>query len=178
MTNHLSRVSGLALAGALAITATACTEQEREYAVPDSLCGVPVTKDALAPLLPSGKELREQKDPPKATRDGCKLFVDDQLVLFVRIWQVNEYPDPMGPKEHVPPVNRKEIEGLPSGQRGALGDERAMISATCAAPDRNIVLEVSVSESFTKDVEKRREDIERFTKSFTNDIKKKLKCTE
>ncbi|WP_175439238.1 hypothetical protein [Streptomyces vilmorinianum] len=53
-----------------------------------------------------------------------------------------------------------------------------MITAKCATPNKNIVLEVSDNESFTKDVAQRRNDIERFTKSFTGDNKRELNRTE
>ncbi|WP_169094392.1 hypothetical protein [Streptomyces sp. R302] len=137
-----------------------------------------MTQDALDPLLPDGSELAEQQpEGSEGSEKDCKLFVDQRFVLFVTIWQLAEYPDPMGPEEHVTRDNPRPIEGLPPGQKGAIGDRSAMITSSCAAPDKNVVLEVTVNGSFIKDVTQRRKDLERFAKSFTGDIKNDLKCT-
>ncbi|MFI8370746.1 hypothetical protein [Streptomyces sp. NPDC085466] len=163
---------------ALGLTATACGGTEKEYAVPETLCGVPVTQEALDPLLPDGSELMEQPQGTSASKNSCKLFVDKQFALFVTVWQVTDYPDPLDSKEHVALDNPSVIEGLPPGQKGAIGDESAMITARCTAPDKNVVLEVTVNGSFTKDVAQRRDDVERFAKAFTGDVRANLNCTE
>ncbi|MFC8275058.1 hypothetical protein ACFUJR_21460 [Streptomyces sp. NPDC057271] len=131
----------------------------------------------MAPLLPPGDTLEEDKGPVEAKTISCKLFADKRFVLFATIWQLSEYPDPMDPEQSFSFTNRKEIKGLPVDQKGALGDRAAMIIGKCAAPDKNVLVEVSVNASFAKDVEQRRKNVERFTKSFMGDIKKDLGCT-
>ncbi|MFF9120469.1 ferrous iron transport protein A [Streptomyces massasporeus] len=55
-------------------------ESERDYAVPDSLCGVAVDADELGPFLPDGKEITV-RDKSGGGTTVCEVVVDDELAL-------------------------------------------------------------------------------------------------
>ncbi|MEV3861044.1 hypothetical protein AB0J38_42885 [Streptomyces sp. NPDC050095] len=78
-----SRLTAIALGAALlAVSATACSSSspEREYAVPDNLCGAKVPTSSLEPLLPTGKKLSAQ--PTSAVDvDRCRLQVDGETAF-------------------------------------------------------------------------------------------------
>ncbi|MFD9428842.1 MULTISPECIES: hypothetical protein [unclassified Streptomyces] len=56
----------------------------RGYAVPDRLCGIEIDADALAPLLPDGKEITERKFDVGSERLSCTLSVDSDFSLSVK----------------------------------------------------------------------------------------------
>lgn len=58
------------------LAASACSDSpEREYAIPKSLCKIPVSEKLIEPLLPPGKVLEETYDPQQRLR-FCTLTVD------------------------------------------------------------------------------------------------------
>ncbi|MFZ4301504.1 hypothetical protein ACOZE3_26780 [Streptomyces cinereoruber] len=62
-------------------------EEQRKYALPDSLCGVEVAPDLLSPFLPPGEELSVKEDVPNGGTETCELFIDGKPGLFAtRIW--------------------------------------------------------------------------------------------
>ncbi|AVH95154.1 MULTISPECIES: hypothetical protein [Streptomyces] len=62
-------------------------EEQRKYALPDSLCGVEVAPDLLSPFLPPGEELSVKEDVPDGGTETCELFIDGKPGLFVKqIW--------------------------------------------------------------------------------------------
>ncbi|HEX5569660.1 MAG TPA: hypothetical protein VFY14_22535, partial [Streptomyces sp.] len=64
------------LTGCLALVLTGCSGEQREYAIPEKLCGVPAPKDALSPLLPPGKNLEQEGAPLVDARTFCRTVVD------------------------------------------------------------------------------------------------------
>lgn len=80
-----SRKSSLVSAAALttlAFVIMGCggEENEREYAIPRTLCGTAVDSDALAPFLPSGKKVtvRDKSSPGSKV---CQVIVDNKLIV-------------------------------------------------------------------------------------------------
>ncbi|MFI6873136.1 hypothetical protein ACIBL6_06840 [Streptomyces sp. NPDC050400] len=72
-----------ALGTALLITSVgACSSPvpEREYAVPNNLCGAQVSKTSLEPILPPGKKISEQPTSGVGV-DRCRLQVDGEVVF-------------------------------------------------------------------------------------------------
>ncbi|MEU3951690.1 hypothetical protein AB0F45_05105 [Streptomyces achromogenes] len=57
---------------------SACSEPapKKEYAVPESLCGVPVEPGLLAPFLPVGKAVKVGETRPVPSRKMCRVDVD------------------------------------------------------------------------------------------------------
>jgi hypothetical protein len=76
----MSALVTLALSGALA----GCTgaRGDTEYAAPEDLCGIPVRQDALAQLLPPGKEIDVQEKNPVPSRTRCQVNVDGKVALM------------------------------------------------------------------------------------------------
>jgi hypothetical protein len=64
-----------------------CSEgQERDYAVPRSLCGIPVEVADLAPFLPSGKSITFSASDKSGIK-RCKVVVDEKVVLStLQVW--------------------------------------------------------------------------------------------
>ncbi|MEU7024497.1 hypothetical protein ABZ990_28165 [Streptomyces sp. NPDC046203] len=78
-----------ALAFGLGLVLSSCTSPgagAREYAVPDSLCGVGIAPEVLAPALPAGKEISAH---PRNGQDigivRCRLHVDGKSVFSASI---------------------------------------------------------------------------------------------
>ncbi|MFG3517863.1 MULTISPECIES: hypothetical protein [Streptomyces] len=65
-----------------------CSNNEKKkYAPPESLCGVSVEPDLLAPFLPPGKRISTQLTRPNDGTQRCTVSVDDQLALIAgQIW--------------------------------------------------------------------------------------------
>lgn len=59
---------------------------EREYAVPDTLCGLDVPRELYEPLFPPGRDLRIEQSyegsTGLATLDQCRITVDGELVIW------------------------------------------------------------------------------------------------
>ncbi|MFJ4820598.1 hypothetical protein [Streptomyces sp. NPDC088801] len=70
------------------MTITGCggEEQQREYAVPSTLCGTVVDSDTLAPFLPSGHKITV-KDKSYSGARVCQVTVDNKLIFTAnQIW--------------------------------------------------------------------------------------------
>ncbi|MFF9493798.1 hypothetical protein [Streptomyces flaveolus] len=55
-------------------------EEDRDYAVPDQLCGMPVAEKELTPFLPAGNQIKVSEEDYSGTR-MCMVTVDRTLVL-------------------------------------------------------------------------------------------------
>lgn len=76
----------VALALVLPIGLAGCGgEEKKEYAVPTSLCGVPVDPQLLDPLLPPGKKIsqREGHYAKGVPRQGCSVKIDGDVWLHL-----------------------------------------------------------------------------------------------
>lgn len=76
-----SRRTVAALVAAVALAAVAGCGSSRDYTVPDSLCGVPVHSADLAPLLPDGGTLKQDRYPSEPGAPRCTVLVDDSQVM-------------------------------------------------------------------------------------------------
>ncbi|MEV5551765.1 hypothetical protein AB0L35_37510 [Streptomyces sp. NPDC052309] len=63
-------------------TVAGCSSEkpERDYAVPDDLCGTPVSAKELTPFLPAGKQIKVSEEDHAGTKI-CNVVVDGTLVL-------------------------------------------------------------------------------------------------
>ncbi|MFH8934696.1 hypothetical protein [Streptomyces griseosporeus] len=78
----------LAIAPAvIALMVSGCdSEQKRDYAVPQDLCGTRVSADDLAPFLPGGNSLKVSGSSRSAT-DDCRVIVDDKVIMTAtQVW--------------------------------------------------------------------------------------------
>ncbi|MFF8230765.1 hypothetical protein [Streptomyces caelestis] len=86
-----SRKSSLISAAALTALAFALTgcggdDQQREYAIPSTLCGTAVDSDTLAPFLPSGHKITVRNKSYSGTK-GCQVIVDNKLIFTTtQVW--------------------------------------------------------------------------------------------
>ncbi|MFH0172896.1 hypothetical protein [Streptomyces cacaoi] len=79
--HRVHRVSVTALTSLVILLAGCSSDgQEREYAVPGTLCGTAVETDALSPFLPAGREITV-KDRSYSGSKGCEVIVDDKLIM-------------------------------------------------------------------------------------------------
>ncbi|MDX2694024.1 hypothetical protein [Streptomyces ipomoeae] len=71
----------LALFGAL----VACSRsvEEREYAVPEALCGISVDRDLISKFLPSGKRIDVKEKKPVPSRNRCQVNIDGKVALVM-----------------------------------------------------------------------------------------------
>ncbi|MCP3770352.1 MULTISPECIES: hypothetical protein [Streptomyces] len=62
--------------------AAGCSNEknDRDYAVPDSLCGTPVSAKELTPFLPGGKQIKVSEEFHSGTK-VCNVVVDRTLIL-------------------------------------------------------------------------------------------------
>lgn len=70
----------LALIGVLVGCSAGATD--REYVIPQALCGVPTDVDVLSKLLPSGNEVDVQERNPTPHRKRCQVNVDGSVALI------------------------------------------------------------------------------------------------
>lgn len=57
-------------------------EQEKNYATPDSLCGVTVESDLLSPFLPPGDRVSMKRSFPDGGTERCTVIVDKSKVAL------------------------------------------------------------------------------------------------
>ncbi|MFF5966417.1 hypothetical protein ACFY64_22305 [Streptomyces collinus] len=70
----------------LALTGCGGDEQQREYAIPSTLCGTAVDSDTLAPFLPPGQKITV-KDKSYSGAKGCQVTVDNKLIFTAnQLW--------------------------------------------------------------------------------------------
>ncbi|MEU2673810.1 hypothetical protein ABZ622_34095 [Streptomyces sp. NPDC007164] len=178
MTGKTSRrLTSSALACCLALSLGACSGG-REYTVPKEACGVPVSEKALDPFLVDGKELKVLGTPVATGVGNCAIWVDEWLVVNLRLEKVDKLYDPMDESEEFRFENRAKMVDLPFNGLGAVGDFNAMVSTQCAAPDaKYAIVYVEVSLKSTGDVTQRRDHIESFAVDVVPKVKKALGCT-
>ncbi|MEU0589714.1 hypothetical protein [Streptomyces sp. NPDC006132] len=69
-----------------ALTGCGGDEQQREYAIPRTLCGTAVDSDTLAPFLPSGRKITVRNKSYSGAKD-CQVIVDKKLVFTTtQVW--------------------------------------------------------------------------------------------
>ncbi|WP_369201712.1 hypothetical protein [Streptomyces sp. PU-14G] len=81
----MSNAKRLVLASLIMVVVPACGGSDREYRVPDNLCGISVKPDTVKPFLPGGKELHENDHLQWKKKSGgsCRLSVDGEEELHV-----------------------------------------------------------------------------------------------
>ncbi|CAL9416132.1 hypothetical protein [Streptomyces albus] len=69
---------------AAALSAGCGNDEEKEYAVPDSLCGVKVSARLLSPLLPPGKSVKLDRKDTLLNHGNihCNVIVDGKTVFI------------------------------------------------------------------------------------------------
>ncbi|MFJ9930851.1 hypothetical protein ACIRU5_33100 [Streptomyces misionensis] len=69
------------------------TEEKREYAVPRTLCGIPVDSEALTPFLPGGRTLTTKQKLSDGWGVRCEVRVDSRLVAQTSLQWLADAPN-------------------------------------------------------------------------------------
>ncbi|MFE3662966.1 hypothetical protein ACFXOR_08360 [Streptomyces sp. NPDC059164] len=172
-----ARMMLLAVFCGISLLASGCGTS-REYAIPEDACGVPLGEEELTPLLPDGEKVKVNGDPIVANSGSyCGLSVDDYPAVSLAVEQVDKFYDPMGKLGSFRFTNRKKMEPLPFDGSGAMGDRNVMVSTSCGLPKApHLLVFLIVGEGVTKDVDKRRSDMEAFMIDFVPRVKKAMAC--
>ncbi|MET9964605.1 hypothetical protein ABZZ80_01410 [Streptomyces sp. NPDC006356] len=78
----------MALAGALIVTACSSGEEnEKNYTVPRTQCGISLNPELLAPFLPGGERIAVKQSSPNGGTKRCDVIIDGQIaVREVQAW--------------------------------------------------------------------------------------------
>ncbi|MFI2206888.1 hypothetical protein ACH47Z_40495 [Streptomyces sp. NPDC020192] len=73
----------VSVTAALLGTLSGCSDhkEKRQYAIPYSLCGIPVDSDTLAPFMPPGRKISVRQDLPDGFAARCEVRVDSRLAV-------------------------------------------------------------------------------------------------
>ncbi|MGY9068557.1 hypothetical protein [Streptomyces murinus] len=82
----------VSIAAALLVGLSGCGEHKakREYAVPRSLCGIPVDSETLAPFLPGGRKLSVKQTMSSMSGISCQVRVDNHFPVQTSLWWTNQ----------------------------------------------------------------------------------------
>ncbi|WP_314219135.1 hypothetical protein [Streptomyces zaehneri] len=88
LSTTLRRLAILTASLAVGTALSGCSSgEEREYSLPQSLCGVAVDPDLLAPFLPPGEKVSTRQTTPNGGTQRCNVSVDGELALAAgRLW--------------------------------------------------------------------------------------------
>jgi hypothetical protein len=62
------------------LSIAACSSSDKQYTVPESLCGIKVPQDVLRAVLPNGEKLTERPESSESAK-RCRIHVDGEAVL-------------------------------------------------------------------------------------------------
>ncbi|MGW7515687.1 hypothetical protein ACWGJ2_08835 [Streptomyces sp. NPDC054796] len=172
------------LAAALGAGAAGCSSPPtRDYAVPDRVCGTDVDPDTLAPLLPTGTEVRARPGAVSASGASCGIDVvreDGEKFspsLRVRRDAVPDGADPLevkkGTLERYGHPREADIgDGARIADRGAL----AVKSCPGKGEDTTFALQVDLLTDTPEKVPERRKALERFVRGYLSAAYEKQGC--
>ncbi|MFF4093053.1 hypothetical protein ACFYYY_04180 [Streptomyces sp. NPDC001834] len=106
-------------------------EAEREYRVPNALCGTSVSTELLSPFLPPGKKVSEKSLTPADGIARCQVLVDGEIALVVsREW----WSDKPNLTEIAQGQAYVELENFSDDGRYIHSERGAVGKADCARP--------------------------------------------
>ncbi|MFF8927127.1 hypothetical protein ACF1AO_07650 [Streptomyces longwoodensis] len=84
--NHRPSVAvSAAITVLLSVLVTSCTSDtesdEKQYAVPSTLCGVPFDTSLIGPFLPAGRNLSVKQSSPNGGTTRCDVNIDGELAI-------------------------------------------------------------------------------------------------
>lgn len=125
----LRLMTPVALAAALA--AVAGCGASRDYAVPDHLCGLLVRSADLAPLLPDGDDLTQDRYALRPGAPRCRVSVDDAEVMRLAGDVIEPSTDPFEVKESGLLSQGHPARARNIGKRATLTDHGALAVTDC-----------------------------------------------
>ncbi|MGW7413048.1 hypothetical protein [Streptomyces sp. NPDC054863] len=184
-----ARLLALLTSCAVLAAATACSSGGRDYSIPARFCHVPMGSDVMAPMLPDGEKLEEERrgNVEHEYRDTdfaqsnkpvyCELRVDGEDTVYVQLSRGEKILDPTkDPVESKRVKNLEVVKGLPFDLT-VLGDRTIIIDTRCNGPKSTRVRPVLEFSSGAENTVQRRKDILAFGKAYTLALKKELGCT-
>ncbi|GAA2338201.1 hypothetical protein OKJ48_36405 [Streptomyces kunmingensis] len=175
---HRARVCSPLLVGALSILAlSSCSDKESE--IPQSICGVTVEENVVAPLLKADGKVSEWRTADWGGKGTgvCRVSVDDKEAIRVR---VSWHEDAIDLMQYSSPDN--SITGLWEATRlsgladdATLGDDGAMATARCHGPSAEY-LTVAFRVRHDGQVVHQRDEIKKFARSFVPGMIKEFGC--
>ncbi|MDH2387812.1 hypothetical protein QCN29_03210 [Streptomyces sp. HNM0663] len=170
----------LAVVG-VSMALTSCGQAERDYAVPEKVCGAAVEESALAPLLPPGEKLKESERESSGfgtTHHYCSLIVDRSEVVSI---DVRTSDRTLAPEDWTTAVasypHSAEADLGISGARAVVGSHRALVSAQCQGRSPYLTFDIWEFGDTVEASEKGAKILQTFTKEYVLGVKKKLECT-
>ncbi|MFF9803344.1 hypothetical protein ACF1G3_38945 [Streptomyces rochei] len=150
-----------------------CSGEEKNYAVPEKLCGAQVSPELTENLLPSGDEIRvvEEESNTSSPHQFCRILVDDKVELSTEgAWQ----PAGTTAKEA---AEKSLVFGTQATEGGkfAIGERRAVTVVDCKnskykAERFSVELEVNQPEGEVG------EKMQSFLSAFSESYLKTLPC--
>ncbi|MGX1132511.1 hypothetical protein RKD49_004701 [Streptomyces glaucescens] len=168
----------LALGLSLAAAVTACRASDAD-AVPEVVCGTPVSPDLIRPLLPSTEDLTESSrvDRQEAISAPCTLLSSGQPVMELRFYWSMDAPN-MADRSRYDSFFRHVAEWRPIklGNEAIVGTNGSIVSAPCeSGRNKYFTLKMHLPEASITDYG-RRKDIEKFMRAYFPATVKTLSC--
>lgn len=166
---------------------TACSGTDRNYQIPDDLCGIPVNSERMAPFLPGGEKLFQRDWTENASSGGisCTLGVDDEDQLnFTGSWADRIAVDTRVAIDQGTPLLGGEYYTIPknatayfpcSNPKVRLGAPRSKDGKPRTVPATFYIVEVE-SLHHPEDEAESEKAMKRFIVPFAKAVKKKLPC--
>ncbi|MEV7953351.1 hypothetical protein ACIO6T_05875 [Streptomyces sp. NPDC087532] len=171
LTRHAAVTAGLC---AMLLAVSACggdDGKDRDYAVPDRLCGVDVDEGTLAPLLPTGKKLEERDSGSVPGSARCALTVDGLPALSVLGDVLDAGADPFAKADWYLRLG-KDAGGKDGARYEGVRvlDRFALSVAKCADPDSArkyaVLVELSETDPVPENVADRRKALKEFVDGY------------
>lgn len=91
----MRRIVIVSATAALLITISGCSDQKekRQYAVPHSLCGIPVDSNKLAPFLPPGRKLTVKQELSDGWGTRCEIRIDSRFAVQTSLQWLSDAPN-------------------------------------------------------------------------------------
>ncbi|MER5304797.1 hypothetical protein ABT039_35740 [Streptomyces lasiicapitis] len=167
-------MTSIALVVALAGCSKEQDGEERNYATPNSLCGVAVKSILISPFLPPGDHVSTKRTFPDGGTEQCTLTVDRANVTVIakqKWWPEKDSVLDVAPSS-VWRKSRHTVEGdnfLYSGI-GAVGKTKDCADPT--HPDQSLF---TIIQSFTPDREDAR-TMQKLIKAYTKEVEQSKAC--
>lgn len=171
------RVAAL-LCSAVMGAAVGCSSN-KQAAVPDEFCKVPVRNSSLASLIPNGDSVK-QKYTAAQSRPGafCTLSVDGHRILFVETMRWDRAPDPVDWTKVGSPYKHAAEREVSFPGHASIGSDQAIAQATCSTRTAYMTFDLSFSGDRVEDTSTGYKKLQRFINDFVPRETAKFGCTK
>ncbi len=148
-------------------------DEKKEYAVPDSLCGVKVSARLLSPLLPPGKTVKQENKDPLLDHGSihCNVMVDGKTVFIAsQTWQ--DRGDAMSMAIVQPELEPETLNGSAYFQYSEKGAVKRVDCRAPKKPDEDLYAIPRIPGPQKPDVA----DVKAFTKNYAKGVAQSDQC--